>query len=114
MNEHPFYVKLDYAQRQIRLLTILDDDDDYLVRCRTRITSLDDCQDLTALSYCWGDPQVTTPIMVDYHVLSVTVNLEKALRQLRSSAQFGEIWIDAICINQADISEKKKKTTKCL
>lgn len=38
--------------------------------------------------------------------MSVTVNLEKVLRQLRRSAQLGEIWVDAICINQADISEK--------
>jgi hypothetical protein len=107
MNPHPSYVKLDYARREIGLLTILDDDDDYLVRCMTRKTSLDDCQNFNALSYSWGDPEVTAPIMVDYHVMSVTLNLEKALRQLRRSAQLGEIWIDAICINQADISEKK-------
>ncbi|KAH8760597.1 heterokaryon incompatibility protein-domain-containing protein [Hyaloscypha sp. PMI_1271] len=106
MNQHPSYVKLDYARREIRLLTILDDDDDYLVRCMTRTTSLDDCQNFNALSYSWGDPEVTALIMVDYHVMSVTLNLEKALRQLRRSAQLGEIWIDAICINQADNSEK--------
>ncbi|KAH8787774.1 heterokaryon incompatibility protein-domain-containing protein [Hyaloscypha finlandica] len=106
MNQHPSYVKLDYARREIRLLTILGDDDDYLVRCMTRTTSLDDCQNFNALSYSWGDPEVTALIMVDYHVMSVTLNLEKALRQLRRSAQLGEIWIDAICINQADNSEK--------
>jgi hypothetical protein len=106
MNQHPSYAKLDYAHREIRLLTILDDDDDYLVRCTTRTASLDDCPNFNALSYCWGDPKVTAPIMVDYHVMSVTVNLEKALRHLRCSVQPEEIWIDAICINQADISEK--------
>ncbi|KAE9368263.1 hypothetical protein N431DRAFT_347081, partial [Stipitochalara longipes BDJ] len=106
MNRNHPYVKLDHAQREIRLLTILNDDDDYLIRCTTRKTSLNNCQNINALSYCWGDPKVTAPIMVDYHVMSVTVNLEKALRQLRRSAQLGEIWVDAICINQADISEK--------
>ncbi len=106
MNQHPSYGKLDQGRREIRLLTILDDDDDYLVRCLTRKVSLEDCQNFNALSYCWGDPQITAPIMVDYHAMSVTVNLEKALRQLRRSAQLGEIWIDAICINQADNSEK--------
>jgi hypothetical protein len=35
---------------------------------------------------------------VDFHVMSVTVNLEKRLRQIRRSAQLGEIWIDAICL----------------
>lgn len=106
MNQLPSYGKLDHGRREIRLLTILNDDDDYLVRCLTRKVSLDDCQNFNALSYCWGDPQITAPIMVDYHVMSVTVNLEKALRQLRRSAQLREIWIDAICINQADNSEK--------
>ncbi|KAH9204942.1 heterokaryon incompatibility protein-domain-containing protein, partial [Leptodontidium sp. 2 PMI_412] len=106
MNQHPSYAKLDYAHREIRLLTILDDDDDYLVRCTTRTASLDDRPNFNALSYCWGDSKVTSPIMVDYHVMSVTVNLEKALRHLRCSVQPEEIWIDAICINQANISEK--------
>jgi hypothetical protein len=106
MNQHPSYAKLDYAHREIRLLTILDDDDDYLIRCTIRTASLDDRPSFNTLSYCWGDPKVTVPIMVDYHVMSVTVNLEKALRHLRCSALSEEIWIDAICINQADISEK--------
>jgi hypothetical protein len=97
MNQHPSYIKLDHAQREIRLLTILDGDDDYLVRCLTRQASLDDCQNSNALSYCWGDSQITAPIMVDYHVMSVTVNIKKALRQIRRSAQLGEIWVDAIC-----------------
>jgi hypothetical protein len=58
---------------------------------------LDDCQNFNALSYCWGDSQITAPFMVDYHAMSVTVNLEKALRQIRRSAKLGEIWVDAIC-----------------
>jgi hypothetical protein len=98
MNQHPSYLKLDHARREIRLLTILDDDDDYLVRCLTGQASLDDCQNFNALSYCWGDSQITAPFMVDSHVMSVTVNLEKRLRQIRRSAQLGEIWIDAICL----------------
>lgn len=106
MDQHPSYGKLNHARREIRLVTILDDDDDYLVRCKTRKAFLDDCPNLNALSYCWGDPGVTAPIMVDYHVMSVTTNLERALRQLRRSARLEEIWIDAICINQVDTSEK--------
>jgi hypothetical protein len=56
MNQHPSYIKLAYARCEIRLLTILDDDDDYLVRCMTRKTSLDDCQKFNALSYSLGRP----------------------------------------------------------
>ena len=109
MNQHPSYTVLDYAHHEIRLLTILDDDDDYLVRCTTRTVSLDDRPNFNALSYCWGDSKAMMPIMVDYYVMCVTKNLEKALRHLRCSVQQEEIWIDAICINQADISEKNQQ-----
>lgn len=98
MNQHPSYSKLDYALREIRLLTILDDDDGYLVRCTIRTVSLDGRPTFSALSYCWGDPKGTAPIIVDYHVMSVIVNLEKSLRRLRCSAQREGIWIDAICL----------------
>ena len=91
MNQHPSYTKLNYAHYEIRLLTIIDDDDDYLVHCMTRTASLDDRPNFNTLSYCWGDPKVTAPIMVDYHVMSVIVNLEKALRHLRCFVQLEEI-----------------------
>jgi hypothetical protein len=59
MNQHPFHAKLDYAHREIRLLTILDDDDDYLIRYTTRTASLDGrpnfthgLHDITVASIC--------------------------------------------------------------
>ena len=58
MNQHPSYSKLDYDHREIRLLTIPEDDDDYLVRCTTRTVSLDGRPTSSALSYCWGDRKV--------------------------------------------------------
>lgn len=108
--EYPFYSKLDYARREIRLLEIHKDDDNSLVCCTTRTLSLNDITNLNALSYCWGDPNVTAPIMVNDHVMNITINLEKALRQLRRSDVFKEeIWIDAICINQANAAEKTQQ-----
>lgn len=59
-----------------------------------------------ALSYVWG---VSTPysyLIIEGHSLPITQNLTDALKSLRN--QEGEIliWIDSVCINQADNEEK--------
>ena len=65
-----------------------------------------------ALSYCWGDPAALThEIYLDDIVLKVTANLHAAFYLfLRQCALAGRpqswIWVDAICINQADAQEK--------
>ena len=62
----------------------------------------------TALSYVWGDPSHTDEIIIDNHKVPITHSLYTALRQLQSDALYGEevIWVDALCINQADDIEK--------
>lgn len=62
----------------------------------------------TALSYTWGSPKdmSPTPIWIDNKPLKVRNNLMSALRALRHHQEDRTYWIDAICINQADVSEK--------
>lgn len=109
----PLYSNLDHTRREIRLLTIRKDDDDVLIHCTTRTVSLNDVTKLNALSYCWGDPNVTSPVVVDGFGMNVTINLEDAMRQLRRSDAFeGEIWVDAICINQTDVAEKNEQVPR--
>ncbi|OCK97465.1 HET-domain-containing protein, partial [Cenococcum geophilum 1.58] len=59
-----------------------------------------------ALSYLWGDPKETLPISIDKHNLPVTVNLHAALSCLRDRRFERIIWVDAVCINQANEIEK--------
>ena len=59
-----------------------------------------------ALSYVWGDPKETLLISIDKHDLPVTVNLHAALSRLRDRCFERIIWVDAVCINQADEKEK--------
>jgi hypothetical protein len=59
-----------------------------------------------ALSYVWGDPNITVPINVNDHPLPVTTNLEIALRYLRLGDEPRILWIDAIVINQRDLKER--------
>ena len=58
-----------------------------------------------AVSYCWGDPSITTTVVMNHQKVQATVNLEAALRQLRGRSIL-KVWVDAICINQRDYYEK--------
>ena len=61
-----------------------------------------------AISYCWGGQQPSRPVLCDGEALLVTRNCEAALRRFRypieNKARF--LWIDFICINQADMDER--------
>lgn len=59
-----------------------------------------------ALSYIWGDASQTVDIGLNGCVFPVTVNLEAALRALRKTDESRILWVNAICINQADIKEQ--------
>jgi hypothetical protein len=61
-----------------------------------------------AISYTWGDSpdRVTLSCGGNNAELLVTRNCYDALRSLRQSDKARTIWIDAICINQDDISER--------
>ena len=62
-----------------------------------------------ALSYVWGDATQKFPILLDGHVFHVTRNLFEALKRLQHADYTVPIWIDAICINQADKQEKNQQ-----
>ncbi|OCL11882.1 HET-domain-containing protein [Glonium stellatum] len=58
----------------------------------------------TALSYTWGAGTYTTAVSLNGRNLRIRSNLEQILRRL-GSLDCGWIWVDAICINQADLKE---------
>jgi len=59
-----------------------------------------------ALSYVWGAAAGDRPLLCDGRTLLVTPNCESALRHLREKQEQLVIWVDAVCINQEDISER--------
>lgn len=68
--------------------------------------------DYAALSYVWGDLSETSPIILNGQEIRVQQNLEGALRNLSSRADFHgryKLWVDAICINQQDWQEKSRQ-----
>lgn len=58
-----------------------------------------------ALSYTWGETTRNTNIQLNGRPVQVTANLACALRHLRMPRESRLLWIDALCINQADSSE---------
>ncbi|KAK4118515.1 HET-domain-containing protein [Parathielavia appendiculata] len=62
-----------------------------------------------ALSYVWGLPtpgQDPPQIQIDGYAVPVTANLHGALSRLQRQRFAGHLWIDALCINQGDATEK--------
>ena len=62
-----------------------------------------------ALSYAWGSPKSTDHIRVNDKEFPVAASLYSALIHLRDSQLARVLWIDAICINQADLIERKQQ-----
>jgi hypothetical protein len=62
-----------------------------------------------ALSYTWGTSISHNPMTVNGHPLTVTENLDVALRHLRHATESRSLWVDALCINQEDIEERNSQ-----
>jgi len=76
------------------------------VQCSVTTHSLDQTPDFEALSYTWGDPARRRSILCNQKSLQVGYNLWEAFQHLRYPDRSRTMWIDAICINQADIVER--------
>ncbi|CAN9170993.1 unnamed protein product [Alternaria alternata] len=105
-SSYPIYDTLPDASDHLRLLTVHTGSISVPIRCTLRTVSFRDKPSYDALSYAWGDSACTKPIDVDGSEIQVTVNLEQALRHLRDVEHDLVLWVDAICINQSDASEK--------
>ncbi|KLU83145.1 hypothetical protein MAPG_02210 [Magnaporthiopsis poae ATCC 64411] len=102
------YQTLDTSVHEIRLLRILPGQPSDEIEAQIVVTALDNQPEpYEALSYVWGhtsDPP--NQINVDGVPRNVTSNLHRALRRVRRVDQLRLFWVDAICINQSDISER--------
>ncbi|KAF5615393.1 uncharacterized protein FTJAE_13378 [Fusarium tjaetaba] len=109
------YQSLDKSKQEIRLIEIsTQTDDDGILESKLLPATLlaDARKQYLALSYCAGDPTDTKEILVNGVRCNIFANLHHALvlaRQywIRSSGEGPlRIWIDQLCINQHDLSER--------
>lgn len=73
---HPYRLSAEHREIRLRAIYLRKTNNDLL--CSFRMVSLDDKPKYTALSYVWGDPNVTSPIKVNGVTYQVTINLEAA------------------------------------
>ncbi|KAF2818793.1 HET-domain-containing protein [Ophiobolus disseminans] len=77
------------------------------LRCDLSVSNLDEKPQYTALSYVWGVmAPIPDTVVCGGVLLPVTANALSALRNLRTKLGGFTIWIDVVCINQLDESEK--------
>lgn len=95
---------------RIRILDLLpceSGSDESLIQCELRIVALSDRPEFDALSYCWGTTNDNSQhIMISDTYKEITVNLHAALRRLRVRDRKRQLWVDQLCIDQANIDEK--------
>jgi len=98
----------ELEENEIRLLILYPGafGDDIKVSLKTVSLFSANLDPYQALSYVWGDPDITDTITCDNVPVEIRINLALALRYIRSETQPCTIWADAICINQADINER--------
>lgn len=70
---------------------------------------LDKALAFDALSYCWGTGGKEAVIDCSGGVIQITKTLEHALRVLRHEEKPRRLWIDQICINQQDNTERSSQ-----
>ena len=109
----PLYPAIELQSREIRLAHLLPRSKLWgIIRCDLKTARLDKKLKYEALSYEWGPPHLESQIMVNGHDVAVRQNLWQALEHLRLDYEVRVLWIDALCINQNDISERNHQVAQ--
>ncbi|KAF3019733.1 hypothetical protein E8E14_009489 [Neopestalotiopsis sp. 37M] len=100
------YRIIDKAKRAFRLL-ILRGGTGHDIDCEIVESTIDgNTLPYEAVSYTWGPSFTADTVNINGKKLPVTFNLSLILRDLRFADADRVIWVDAICIDQQDATEK--------
>ncbi|KAK3675071.1 hypothetical protein LTR78_005005 [Recurvomyces mirabilis] len=107
------------ASKEIRLLTIsavTNEDSLATLRCTLHYVDRETRPTYTAISYTWGEgPANTNEVICNGCPLLVGNNcytLLCELRRLKLTGHENLIWMDALCINQADVGERNAQVAR--
>ena len=106
------YSRVDSELNEIRVAKILPGNRTEPLICQLSNVFLTDNPSYEALSYTWGNEEACRSISINGKNASITKNLESALRRLRSADKIVTIWVDSICINQEDLTERGAQTSR--
>ena len=79
------------------------------LRCILDSAPPQDCPPFEAVSYVWGSDQKVSQVYCHDHAIPTTASLDALLRSLRSPDVERTLWVDALCINQADLAEQGRQ-----
>lgn len=110
------YTALDTTKHQIRLLHVAPSSNRRKdVVCHFSSISLSTSiphPEYEALSYAWGELKLDRSIRLEGKPFAITANLHLALRALRYSDQERVLWVDALCIDQHNITERSHQVSR--
>jgi hypothetical protein len=101
-----YYEPLPNPRTYIRLLQIQTCNFNATIQCTLTQWLHEEAPPYCAISYTWGDPNLTSTIGINLKSMIVRQNCEGALRQAHAAGPWAYFWVDAICINQEDNAEK--------
>jgi hypothetical protein len=95
-------------ENSIRLLDVSRPEGQSDPVCSFRVVSLDNPPKYRAISYCWGDTTEVTRINFhDGRSLPLSETLAALFASLLEKRSSFTVWIDALCINQPNMSERE-------
>ncbi|RMZ85152.1 hypothetical protein DV738_g260, partial [Chaetothyriales sp. CBS 135597] len=105
--------KYEYEQlhdkNEFRILSLRPGAGDDQIECILQTFCFNDCPLYTAISHRWAAPgaeEDNATILIDSQEMKVQPTEHELLRSLRQRDEVRRLWIDTICINQADEREK--------
>lgn len=99
------------AQRSLRLLTILPGSSDSTICCKLEQLHPEP-KTYTCLSYEWGPEAPTKGILLNGKTFTIRLNLWNFLHTARRFGFASQLWVDAVCINQADLTERSSQVKR--
>ena len=107
---HPALAQTIYPalkhDKEFRVLHLAPESAGSLLDCTLSVASLAEEPIYESLSYVWGPSTQARKMLCNGVEINVTDNLYAALGRMRKATQIRTLWVDAICINQADVIEK--------
>lgn len=107
--EHGIYRPLSFQAKEVRLITLRDDATSISLRYDMHVVDIDRSPNYSALSYAWGAPLPIArlkSISIDGIAFKIRPTLFYFLQSMAMHHRDKSMWIDTICINQADIEER--------
>jgi hypothetical protein len=84
------------------------------IKCKVHHVPLRNPPPYTAVSYAWGDPGDTTTLRLENIEIPVALSLHGALGALRHPSRPTMVWIDALCIDQQNGTERTQQVHRMI